>query len=333
MLRKIVRLSTPSLSIITILSTTILIVVLSCGCINHKQQNIIENYIDGSIMVDGIERTYHLYIPNNYNPNAHLPLLIVLHGGGGNGKGMEEKTTLGEFDKLADKENFIVVYPDAFKKHWNDGKEDPYSYSARHNIDDVKFISTLIDYLGKKYNIDKNRVYVVGMSNGGMMSFRLACELSDKIAGIATVAASMPENLYILCHPSNKISILMIHGTHDPIVPWEGGYVHIFGKRRGNVVSIEESFEFWARHNNCTLQFNQTYLPDIDPNDGTKVWKKECSNEENGTKVILYGIEGGGHTWPGGLRRFSEQIVGRISHDINACKVIWNFFKEIRINS
>jgi len=288
------------------------------------------NQVEGSIVVDGIERTYHLYIPDIYDEKDAVPLLIVLHGGGGSGKNMEEKTTLGGFDKLADEENFIVVYPDAVENHWNDGRDDPYSYSAQHDIDDVSFISALIDHLKEEYNIDENRIYVTGMSNGGMMAFRLGCELSNKIAAIATVAASMPENLYNHCISADKIPVLMIHGMNDPVIPWNGGYVHILNKNRGRVVSIPKTFTFWAEHNNCTLHTNKTYLPDIDPDDGTQVWKEVWMNEKDGAMVILYGIEGGGHTWPGGLNRWPEKVVGKMSNDINACEIIWNYFKGIK---
>jgi len=287
------------------------------------------NRVDESIIVDGIERTYHLYIPSTYNGKKSVPLLIVLHGGGGTGKDMEEKTTLRGFDKLAE-ENFIVVYPDAVENHWNDGRNDPYAYSQQHNINDAGFISALIDHLKEEYNIDDTRIYVTGMSNGGMMTFRLGCELSDKITAIATVAASMPMNLYNSCTPSNKIPVLMIHGTDDPIIPWNGGYVHIFGKNRGRVISILQTVNFWVEHNNCTLQSNKTYLLDVDPNDGTHVWKEEYVNEIDCVKVVLYGIEGGGHTWPGGLRRWPEQLVGKMSNDVNVCEVIWDFLKEFK---
>ena len=235
------------------------------------------NSIEESLTVDGIRRTYYLYVPKIYTPKKSVPLLIVLHGGGGTGKDMEYKTTLRGFDKLADKENFIVVYPDAVENHWNDGRNDPYSYSAQHNIDDVKFISSLIDHLCRKYNINNNRVYVTGMSNGGMMTFRLGCELSNKIVAIATVAASMPENMYNNCKPVTNLSVLIIHGTDDPIVPWNGGHVYVFGKDRGCVVSINQTVMFWATHNNCVLQTNITYLPDADPNDGTRVCGKRST--------------------------------------------------------
>ena len=133
---------------IMVISGVIAVILLGLF-LGYVIRNINTNHIDGSIIVDGIKRTYHIYIPSTYDAKKPVPLLIVLHGGGGNGKNMEEKTTLRGFDKLAEKEGFIVVYPDAVRGHWNDGRNDPYSYSAQHNIDDVGFISTLINHLEK----------------------------------------------------------------------------------------------------------------------------------------------------------------------------------------
>ncbi len=293
--------------------------IILSNCITYKIQNSQENSIDDSIIINGIERTFHLYIPSIYNDKKNVPLLIVLHGLGGAGKGIEKKTTLGGFDKLAEEKGFIVVYPDGFNRKW--------TCYVRANIDDVKFISRLIDYLRDKYRINKKRIYITGMSNGGVMAFCLACKLSDKISAIATVAASMPENLYKNCQPKRNVSVLIIHGMDDPIVPWNGGDVIIFKRYRGRVVSIWKTVEFWVNYNNCTLQSKQ-YLPDLDPNDGTRVWVKKYVNKENNIKVVLYGIKGGGHTWPGGSTRL-RRITGNISHDINACKIIWNFFEKI----
>ena len=299
----------------------VILIITSIILINHisyKMQRSPENHIDGSITIDGIKRTYHLYIPTIYDGKKDVPLLIVLHGRGGTGKGIEEKTTLEGFDKLAEKDNFIVVYPDGFNKRW--------SCHVRGNVDDVKFISKLIDYLEDEYKIDKNRIYVTGMSNGGVMTFCLACNL-DKISAIATVAASMPEKLYENCSPQKHIPVLIIQGTDDPIVPWNGGDVIIFGKYVGRVVSINKTVEFWATYNNCTFQ-SKEYLPDLDPNDGTRVWVERYANKENNIEVVLYGIEGGGHTWPDGGRSFPESVTGKMTHDINACEVIWDFFER-----
>ncbi len=284
--------------------------------------------VNGSLTVDGIQRTYYLYVPEKYTGRKSVPLLIVLHGGGGRGKRTEEKTTLSGFDRLADKEGFLVVYPDAVENHWNDGRNNPYSYAARQNLNDVKFISALIDHLGSKYNLDPKRVYATGVSNGGMMSFRLACELSDRIAAIAAVAASMPETLYDHCTPQHPVSVLIIHGTDDPLVPWNGGDVVAFGQHRGTVVPVPQSVEFWVKHNHCTLQKGKTWLPDKDPLDGTRVWKEMYINRDDKVRIVFYGIEGGGHTWPDGFSSL-PRVTGKITHDINACRVIWDFFREV----
>jgi len=282
---------------------------------------------DFSISINNLNRTYHLYIPECYSDETPSSLLIALHGAGGSGKIMQQFTTLKGFDKLAEQENIIVAYPDAIKNHWNDGREDPYSYSAQKNIDDLLFISTLIDNIQNSYNIDKKRTYVCGMSNGGMMSFYLAFFLQDKISAIATVAASMPENLS-KGEPLNRIPILMIHGTDDPVVPWEGGYVSLFGKNHGKVLSIYDTINFWKKHYNCKRSEKRNYFPDFNNKDGTRVWSEQYINHDMSLKIILYGIDGGGHVWPSGSNNLPGRIVGKMCYDINACNVIWDFFKS-----
>ena len=281
-----------------------------------------------TIFVDRLKRQFRIYLPYKGKKDKKLPLLIALHGGGGNGKIMENRTTKRCFDRIADREGLIVVYPSAYKRHWNDGRSDFFANSVYENVNDVKFISKLIDYMAENFKADKNRVYVAGISNGGMMSFRLGCKLAGKIKAIAIVSASMPEKLYLNCSPEKKMSVLIIHGTKDPLVPWDGGYVEVFGKKRGKVVSIEKSLNFWVKFNNCVLKKKKEYLPDLDANDGTRVWKEEYENKE-GIKVILYAIEGGGHKWPGGSNTF-PLITGTMTHDINACEIIWNFFKSLQ---
>jgi polyhydroxybutyrate depolymerase len=282
---------------------------------------------DFSISINNLNRTYHLYIPECYGDEVPSSLLIALHGAGGSGKIMQRFTTLQGFDTLAEQENIIIAYPDAIQNHWNDGREDPYSYSAQNNIDDLLFISTLIDNIQNSYNIDKKRTYVCGMSNGGMMSFYLAFFLQDKISAIATVAASMPENLSKV-EPLNRIPILMIHGTDDPVVPWEGGYVSLFKKNHGKVLSIYDTINFWKKHNNCQLSEKRNYLPNYDRKDGTRVWNEQYFNDDRSLSIVLYGIAGGGHVWPSGSNNLPGRIVGKMCYDINACNVIWDFFKS-----
>lgn len=284
------------------------------------------------ITVDGIKRDFLIHLPQSYSESEALPLIIALHGGGGNAKDMEKLTEDG-FNKLADDENFIVVYPDGIGRHWNDGRNLSFYYTQKENINDVKFISELIDYMVEKYNVNPLRVYVTGMSNGALMTYRLAYELSNKIAAVAPVDGSIPLNIYLNETPTAPIPVLMINNVADPILPWNGGYAHFGNKKLGKVLSVEETAAFWARIDNCTLVKSKGYLPDTDPNDGTRVWMRLYLNNITGMEVVQYGIEGGGHTWPGGEQYLPQSIIGKTSRDINACNLIWKFFRNYQIQS
>ena len=279
------------------------------------------------ITVDGLERSYRVYVPTSIDDNEDVPLVIALHGGGGTSQGMM-RLTENRFNELADSEKFIVVYPDAIEKNWNDGRGLEDYYSQRENVDDVGFISTLIDTLAGQYNIDRSRVYVTGISNGALMSFRLACEIPEKIAAIAPVAGSMLENFSDIFTPSLPMPVLMINGIEDPLVPWGGGAIHFGDRELGNVISVEESIDFWVDYDNCTSNTTRVWLPDLDPDDGTRVYKEVHGNGTGGTEVILIAIEGGGHTWPGGFQYLSESLIGKTSRDIDACELIWSFFNN-----
>ena len=152
-----------------------------------------------TIMHDDIKRSYHLYVPALYDSRKAAPLVFALHGGGGTGNWMGKFTDL---RTLADQHGFIAIYPNAVEKHWNDGRDLEDYRSQRENIDDVGFISALIDAVASQYAIDRKRVYVTGASNGAMMSFRLACELTDDVTAIGPVIGSMGENISKTCTPS-----------------------------------------------------------------------------------------------------------------------------------
>ena len=278
-----------------------------------------------AITHDGLERTYHVHIGRSYNADSPTPLVIALHGGGGTGRGMERLTG---FNAVADSEDFIVVYPDGIEKHWNDGRGIQKYRAHIENIDDVGFISALIGELSGEVNIDTTRVYVTGISNGGMMSHRLACELSDKITAISPVVSSVPVNMATVWEPSRSVPVLIINGTDDPLVPWEGGEIRIGMSVHGDVLSVADTVKFWTDKNDCSMLPVVTHLPDEAPTDGTSVRKEvyaECTDE---VAVILYAVEGGGHTWPGGYQYLPEFIIGKTSGEFDATEVIWQFFSE-----
>lgn len=259
--------------------------------------------------IGGLQRTYRIYIPETDDPNALMPLVIVLHGAGGTGAWMESFTG---FNDLADEEKFVVVYPDGINRVWNDGRIG----DARiGNIDDVDFMTQIIDFVSEKLPVEG--VYVTGYSMGGMLSFRLACELPDKIHAIASVASTFPEYLLSTCRNTDPVPVLIIQGTDDPVVPWVG--------IRGGYLSAANSLTYWANHNNCSTESGIGVQDDTDSNDHTRVLQQGFSECEGDADVTLYGVIFGGHTWPG--RPFEAPFeLGLTSADIDATQVIWEFF-------
>jgi len=268
------------------------------------------------------ERDYLLYLPVNYQPNpAHpIPLLIALHGGGGHAQGMIKLTQEG-FHRLADEYRFAVAYPNGIGRQWNDGR---FEMRGGRQIDDVGFMRELIDLLSGHYSLDRERVYVTGISNGGHMAYRLASDIPDRIAGIAAVAALMPAQLAL---PSRPVPMLTIHGTDDPLVPYKGGAVQVGMLQRGAVRSAMETLRVWAEANRCGGEPSTELLDDVDPSDRMSVQRtlyRDCM-----APVVLYTVIGGGHTWPGGWQYLGERMIGKTSRDIDACQVIWEFFRGL----
>ena len=262
-------------------------------------------------------RNYWLVRPEGLEKTKPAPLLMVLHGSAGSGEDMMTVTQRG-FERLADKEKFVVVYPDALERRWND---------QGGTVDDVGFLLAIVDKLVADGLVDKNRIYVAGISNGGMMAQRLACEQADRIAGIATVAGGLPEPLQATCKPARALPVLVIHGTEDPIVPWSGGAVAGF-EDFGKVLSARETAKFWAANNRCGDGGVIAAEPDRDPKDGTRVKMEVFASCPAGAAVKLAAVEGGGHTWPGGYQYLPERFIGRTSQDVDANMLILNFFKD-----
>ncbi len=268
-----------------------------------------------TIRVDGRDRTYIVHTPDSYEPATPIPLVLVLHGGGGHAENAQK---MSEMNAVADREGFIVVYPNGTGRltyrllTWN-AADNCCGYAHDENVDDVKFIRELIEQVQQDYAIDPNRIYVTGMSNGGMMSYRLACELSDVIAAIAPVAGAF--NLAD-CEPTHPISVIIFHGTADEHVLYEGGesLKSVDGERIDQPVSA--AVDFWTAHNGCTAEPTTTESGSIVTDTYT-----DCST---GAEVTLVTIEGGGHAWPGGKR--GSRQGDEPTQEINASEVMWEFF-------
>ena len=266
---------------------------------------------------DDLERTYQLYTPS---PPAG-DLVLVLHGGGGNARNIIRLVGAG-FNALADQHHFLIAYPDGVRRQWNDGRR----FRRQSPADDVGFIRALIDRIAADQPV--NRVFVTGISNGGFMSGRLACELSDRITAIAPVAATLPAWLMRISPPARPVAVQIIMGTADPLVPYNGGLVRISLIRRGAVLSAEAAAQYWADVNHCDPNPHAVLLPPRHTGDPTRIQRITYSG--GAAPVILYRIEGGGHTWPNAAQYLPVRIVGRVSRQIDACSVIWDFFAQQR---
>jgi polyhydroxybutyrate depolymerase len=281
----------------------------------------------GSIRFDDLERTYYLHLSPNYESSTKLPVVFVLHGGGkADGDEVAERTG---YMKIADRENFVSVYPNGVDSQWNDGRGKTFRRpKGNTNVDDVGFISALIDHLIRDYKGDPRKIYVTGLSNGGMMTLRLGCEISSKLAAIAPVIANMPENIVKNCKPDSPLPVLLMNGTEDPLVPWNGGSVKFFRREMGEVVSTAETMQFWVKHNQCNSTPEIVMLPNNDRNNGSRVQVSTYTNNTNGAEAILYTIMGGGHSFPGSNIPNRPRILGKKNNDINGSEIIWKFFKQ-----
>lgn len=276
------------------------------------------------IRVGEHDRTYYLHLPRPLPADKVLPLVLAFHGGGGKPAFIERES---KFSELADREGFLVAYPEGIDKSWNDGRDDPKISAQRKKIDDVAFIAALLDEVAENYRLDTKRVFATGISNGGMMSHYLGTNLSSRIAAIAPVATGFPEPVRAQFKPEQPVSVLMLSGTADPLVPYAGGDVTVFGSKRGRVLATDETVKLWVEHNGCKPDPVKTDLADADPNDGCRVTTLTYTGGRNGSEVVLYRIDGGGHTWPDGVQYLGKRLIGEVCRDFNGTETIWEFFK------
>jgi len=275
----------------------------------------------GKLQLDGRARTYEVHLPRSYDGTQPVPLVLALHGRLGNGPG-EEK--LAGLDKVSDKYGFLAVYPNGLDRSWADGRDA--TPSDRNNVDDVKFLSALIDRMEQEYNIDRSRIYVMGMSNGGFMTARLACDLSNRIAAVGIVAASLSANTAADCHPEKPLSVLIIQGSEDPLVPLQGGALRK-DRSGGEVLSHAATVQKFAQLDECSSKPQTQRIPD-QTGDGTTIDAVLFSGCAAGTEVRGYMVNGGGHTWPGGVQYLPAALIGKTTHNLNASDLIWEFFSN-----
>lgn len=268
--------------------------------------------ISGTFRSGGMDRTYMLHVP----AGDPVGLVLSLHGGGGTGIAQRGLTG---FDAVADAHNLLVVYPDGYEKSWADGRGA--SPADRHHVDDVAFLVGLVTKLQNDYRVAPGHVFVTGMSNGGFMSNRLACDRADVFAAVAPVAGTL--GVGVACNPSRPVSVWAAHGTADPLVPFKGGAV------RGRVglshaVSAEAMVDKWRKVDGCQGDPSMELLPDA--RDGTVVHRFDSTSCAASTEVVFYRIDKGGHTWPGGKQYLPAAVIGPTTHTLDGSEAIAEFF-------
>jgi polyhydroxybutyrate depolymerase len=291
----------------------VLIVLANTSCVFAQRAKVLS--VPKTINVNGIVRNYNVFVPTNLAKDKKVPLVLMFHGGKSNAINIEKYS---KFSDLAEREKFIVVYPDGINENWNDGR-------GLTQTDDLGFIKLMLDSIVKEYNIDEQRIYSTGISNGAFFSNYLAAHFSGRFAAIAPVVGGIAEPFAPNFKPQEPVSVLVIQATGDPIFPFNGGGVK---GNRGRAISTEKTLELWRNHNGTAKNSINGNLPDADKNDGCTVETYLWQNGKNGTEVKFYKEIGGGHGLAGKSQYLPKFVIGTICKDYDATEVIWEFFKN-----
>ncbi len=309
-----------------------------------------------TLSVESMDRTFYVHLPKGYNAKQKYPVVLVLHTSDEEG---DDIARISHFDDVADRYGIIAVYPNAVEHEWNLGvapkaqSSSPFggrqpggwggmggghrgmgrppqqrgqtTQSHRTQANDLEFFDHMLDKVSSEYSVDAARIYATGLSDGGLMDFRLACGMSDRIAAIAPIGAALPKDLSEHCLPTRPVPLLMVDGTADPLVPYRGGTATANADQKISVLGAEESAKTWSKLDNCGQKAKKSSVPPV--SSGGKETRVDSYDDcQQGAAVELYSVEGGGATWPGSVEYLPESRFGKTSLDLNANDVIWKFF-------
>ncbi len=273
------------------------------------------------------ERSYRIFVPDQLGEKPAL--VMFLHGGGGNA----DRSSRYGLTPLAEQEKFVVVYPEGLNRSWNDGRTSE-MIADRLSVDDVGFLVEVLERVRETIEFDQDKVFIMGASNGGFMTQRMAIEKPELFAAAGVIIATMPSPLAESFSPEAPMSMIFMNGTQDPLVPYDGGDLKLNfgrtrGKSRGKCTSTDQAVEMWVKHNGMQLANGQKkQLPDTNKEDQCTVETTTWENGDRGTAVQLCRIIGGGHTLPGAFRnRSMDRVFGATNHDISGFQHIWQFFE------
>jgi polyhydroxybutyrate depolymerase len=277
---------------------------LIIGCFSSNAQ-----WITDSVLIDGHYRSFHFKTPSPTSKQSSL--LFILHGSGGSGMGIAEYAT--KLEKIAGTENVLLVYPDGYKKYWNECRKMATSAANLENIDEGSFFNKMIAYFVSRYAINPKHAFAAGFSGGGHMAYKLALTMPEKFKAVTAIVANLPDTSNMDCSESGKpIPVMIIDGTSDPVNPYNGGEVIIPDVKLGKVRSTEQTFKYWATLAGYKGEPVKEDLPDTDPADG-KTIEKYSYKKTGKPEVVLLKVINGKHDYP---------------NDIDVYLEAWNFFKR-----
>ena len=268
-----------------------------------------------AMQVDTFPREFMMHVPADLDPDIPAPLLFVIHGTGSNGKSTQ---IVGELDQFADPAGIITVYPEAYSIGALHAWASPATPGIEAGVDDLKFFNMMIDRVTAEMNIDESRMFIAGISNGGLLTQWVGCQLNDRLLGFASVAATALVEISDNCVPTRAMPSLFFLGTDDPIFRWVGLVGDGF-----EIISAEATIARYAELNACGTTFVLDSLPNPVPRDSTSVRLWQYADCTDGTQVLMYGVDGGSHTWPGSP--YEAPYLGCTTRDIHASQIIVDF--------
>lgn len=276
-----------------------------------------------SLLHQNLQRQFMVHLPPGFSSSQQRALVVNLHGGSGN---MVSAQGFSQMNPVADQNNFVVAWPQGIGVaapgfSWADGRN---TSADQAGIDDIGFIHRLVDTLVRRYNIDSNRIYLCGFSNGGFMVQRLACQSPGKFAAMASLGASMDTGLYRQCTPVRLVPMAFFNGTADPAMPYNGGAMQ--NPLVKPVVPVDSAVQSWVRRNQCQQAQPVFNFPDLFVGDSSTAQLFRYSQCACQSEVLFYKLINGGHTWPGVFVPGQAAVLGNTNRDIQASVELWQFF-------
>ena len=286
-----------------------------------------------SLQVDGRYRSFLYFVPEGLGKDPSL--VFVMHGSGGSAEGLRNQTGHAFEDLAAERGATIIVYPQGYENHWNDCRARASYLANTEDVDELAFFSGMIDYFAKRFKVDPASVFATGISNGGHMCYKLAYEMPERFKGIAAFVANLPQSAGNDCQPRGiPTDIMIINGTEDPINPNDGGWVVIRGdSTRGEVLSTEQTTEYWTSLLPCKPVIEEIRYPDLVPGDGTQVEHVKYRCPESGQRVELVRVVNGGHTIPllnaPPIPEEYQAMLGLQNSDLSSPALVLDFFESL----